>query len=129
MKYIEIIAILKDLPILNFCIGMRIKYNIKVNKRRQHDNNTVFDTLTIVYSSFIEFKYKHEPPIPIKVFSMGPAKQALIAIVGYPICATEKFATKSPKLLPIDSIVNPIISSDIFKITPNACLVSILLKY
>lgn len=31
---------------------------------------------------------------------MGPPKQALIAIKGYPILAMVTFATKSPKLLP-----------------------------
>lgn len=59
-----------------------------------------------------------ESPIPRRILSMGPPKQALKPMIGAN-CATVTFATKSASELPTAKMVRPMMASERPKSSPN----------
>lgn len=62
--------------------------------------------------------YDPEPPTPMRIFNIGPPKQAENPIIGANV-TTEILATKSASELPTAKIVSPMIASDRPKMKPK----------
>lgn len=58
-------------------------------------------------------------PKPTRMLKMGPAKQAVMAMLAKPFLAMVMLALKSAMELPQAKIVNPIMDPGIFKIIPT----------